>query len=168
MVAPASSILSQKTFKIFFRKHHLNVLKHFLFPRIDCKRDIIPAKIWFLCRKCWLANNMTGQADVRFCKLGGGWWLVTVNECIRRYLFPTWAKEAKKQKKKIMPELRLCAGISYTVFLNLKNANNTTLFSSWNMVLQPNFLFLHWYFWHRKKSTSFYLFISKFFIICSC
>ena len=33
--------------KIFFRRRHLNmdVLKHFLFPTIDFKRDIIPAKI---------------------------------------------------------------------------------------------------------------------------
>ena len=48
MAASASSISSQKQhIKIFFRKHHLNmdVLKNFLFPKIDFKRDIIRAKI---------------------------------------------------------------------------------------------------------------------------
>ena len=130
----------------------MDVLKNFLFPKIDLKRDIIRAKIWFpyerwriiksetrpdaeiLVRnpssrlfgekfrdskkvktnrekrdfetyqkrfrdfeilpkfsethvfrgtirhpsygKRLLANNMTGQADVRLCKLGGGWRLV--------------------------------------------------------------------------------------------
>ena len=29
-----------------------------------------------LVNKHWLANNMIGQADVRLCKFGGGWWLV--------------------------------------------------------------------------------------------
>ena len=56
--------------------------KNFLFPKIDFKRDIIRAKIWFPYGKRLLANNMTGQADVTLCKLGGGWQL-----------------EAKKQKK---------------------------------------------------------------------
>ena len=51
----------------------MDVLKNFLFPKIDFKRDIIRAKIWFPSCKRWLANNMTGQADVRLCKLGGGW-----------------------------------------------------------------------------------------------
>ena len=32
----------------------------------------IRAKIWFPYGKRLLANNMTGQADVRLCKLGGG------------------------------------------------------------------------------------------------
>ena len=54
----------------------MDVLKNFLFPKIDFKRDIIRAKIWFLYGKRLLANNMTGQADVRLCKLGGGWRLV--------------------------------------------------------------------------------------------
>ena len=65
---------------------------------MDFERDI-PAKIWFPSGKRWLANNMTGKADVRLCKLGSGWWPVT-NQCIRRYFFPSRAKEAKKPKKK--------------------------------------------------------------------
>ena len=48
----------------------MDVLKNFLFPKTDFKRDITPAKIWFLSGKRWLANNMTGQADVRLSKLG--------------------------------------------------------------------------------------------------
>ena len=48
----------------------------FVFLKIDLERDIIPAKIWFPYGKRWLANNTTGQADVRLCKLRGGWWLV--------------------------------------------------------------------------------------------
>ena len=76
----------------------MDVLKNFLFPKIDFKRDIIRAKIWFPYGKRLLANNMTGQADVRLCKLEGGWWLVKL-ECIRRYFFPSRAKEAKKQKE---------------------------------------------------------------------
>ena len=47
----------------------MDVLKNFPFPKIDFKRDIICAKSWFLYGKRWLANNMTGQADVRLCKL---------------------------------------------------------------------------------------------------
>ena len=39
----------------------MNVLKTFLFPKIDFKRDIIPAKIWFPSGKRWLANDMTSQ-----------------------------------------------------------------------------------------------------------
>ena len=53
----------------------MDVLKNFLFPKIDFKRYIIRVKIWFPYGKR-LANNMTGQADVRLCKLGGGWRLV--------------------------------------------------------------------------------------------
>ena len=53
----------------------MDVLKNVLFPKIDF-RDIIHAKIWFPYGKRLLANNMTGQADVRLCKLGGGWLLV--------------------------------------------------------------------------------------------
>ena len=59
---PASSISSQtNTLNIFFWKRHLNmeVLKNFLFPKIDFKRDIIPAKTWFPFGKLLLANNMT-------------------------------------------------------------------------------------------------------------
>ena len=51
----------------------MDVLKNFLFSKIDFKRDIIRAKIWFQYGKRLLANNMTGQGDVRLCKLGG--WL---------------------------------------------------------------------------------------------
>ena len=47
--------------------------KKFPFPKIDVKRDIIRAKIWFPYGKRLLAdNNMTGERDVRLCKLGGG------------------------------------------------------------------------------------------------
>ena len=88
----------KKTFKIFFRKRHLNmdVLKNFLFPKIDFKRDIICAKIWFPSGKRWLANNMTGQADVRLCKVGGGWWLV---KWMYQALF-FFHLEPKKQRSK--------------------------------------------------------------------
>ena len=47
----------------------MDVLKNFLSPKIDFKSDI---KIWFPYGKPLLANNMTGQADVTLCKLGGG------------------------------------------------------------------------------------------------
>ena len=50
----------------------MDVLKNFLFPKIDFKRDIIHAKIWFPYRKRLLASNMKGQGDVRLCKLEGG------------------------------------------------------------------------------------------------
>ena len=43
--------------------------KNFIFSKIYYKRDI---KIWFPYGKRLLANNMTGQADVTLCKLGGG------------------------------------------------------------------------------------------------
>ena len=39
----------------------MDVLQNFLFPKIDFKRDIIPAKIWFLFGKQWLANDMISQ-----------------------------------------------------------------------------------------------------------
>ena len=39
----------------------MDVLKNFLFPKVDFKRDIIPAKIWFPSGKRWLANDMTSQ-----------------------------------------------------------------------------------------------------------
>ena len=54
----------------------MDVFKNFLFPKIDFKRDIIRTKIWFRYGKRLLANNMTGQADVRLCKSGGSWLLV--------------------------------------------------------------------------------------------
>ena len=54
----------------------MDVFKKFLFPKIDFKREIIRAKIWFPYGKRLLANIMTGQADVKLCKLGGGWLLV--------------------------------------------------------------------------------------------
>ena len=44
----------------------------YILLKIDFKRDIIRAKIWFPYGKRLLANNMTGQGDVRLCKLGGG------------------------------------------------------------------------------------------------
>ena len=47
---------------------------------------------------------MTGQRDIRLCKLGGGY-NGLLNECIRRYFFPSRAKEKAKKKKK--PDLRL-------------------------------------------------------------
>ena len=49
----------------------MDVLKNFLFSKIDFKRDI---KFWFPYGKRLLANNMgmTGQADVTLCKLGAG------------------------------------------------------------------------------------------------
>ena len=54
----------------------MDILKKFLFPKINFKRDIICAKMWFPSSKRWLANIMTGQADVTLCKLGGGWQIV--------------------------------------------------------------------------------------------
>ena len=46
----------------------MDVVRSFLFSEIDFKRDI---KILFPYGKRLLANNMTGQADVTLCKLGG-------------------------------------------------------------------------------------------------
>ena len=48
----------------------MDVLKNFLFPKIDFKRDIIRAKIWFPYGKRLLANNMTGQEDVGLLRNG--------------------------------------------------------------------------------------------------
>ena len=50
----------------------MDVLKNFLFPKIDFKRDIIRAKIWLPYGKRLLANNMTRHGDVRLCKLEDG------------------------------------------------------------------------------------------------
>ena len=52
----------------------MDELKNFLFPKIDFKRDIIRKRdiICFPYGKRLLANNMTGQADVTLCELGGG------------------------------------------------------------------------------------------------
>ena len=50
----------------------MDVFKNFLFPKIDFKRDIIRAKIGFPYGERLLANNMTGQGDIRLRKLGGG------------------------------------------------------------------------------------------------
>ena len=47
----------------------MDILKNFPSPKIDFKRDIIRTKSWFLYGKCWLANKMTHQADVRLSKL---------------------------------------------------------------------------------------------------
>ena len=74
----------------------MDVLKNFLFPKIDFKRDIIRAKIWFPYGKRLLANNMTGQADVRLCKLGGSERLV---KWMYQALF-FFHLEPKKQRSK--------------------------------------------------------------------
>ena len=88
-------------------KRHLNtdVLKNFLFPKIDFKKDIIRAKIWFPYGKRLLANNMTGQADVRLCKLGGGWRLV--KWMYQALFFSLSSQRNKEAKEKITPDLRL-------------------------------------------------------------
>ena len=44
----------------------MDILKNFLFPKIDFKSDIIRAKIWFPYGKRFLANNMTGQAELDY------------------------------------------------------------------------------------------------------
>ena len=76
----------------------MDVFKNFLFPKLDFKRDIIRAKIWFPYGKRLLANNRTGQADVRLCKLGGVWLLVKqMYQAL--FFFLSRAKEAKKKKK---------------------------------------------------------------------
>ena len=76
----------------------MDVLKNFVFPKIDFKRDIIRAKIWFPSCKRWLANNMTGQADVRLCKLGGGWRLVKY--LYQALFFAPSSQRSKKTKQK--------------------------------------------------------------------
>ena len=76
---------------------NMDVLKNFLFPKIDFKRDIIRAKIWFLYGKRLLANNMTGHADVRLCKLGGGWRLV--KGMYHALFFSLSSQRSKKPKK---------------------------------------------------------------------
>ena len=75
----------------------MDALKNFLFPKIDFKRDIIRAKIWFLYGKRLLANNMTGHADVRLCKLGGGWRLV---KWMYQALFFSLSSQRNKEGKK--------------------------------------------------------------------
>ena len=109
---------------MFFNgKRHLNmdIRRNFLFPKIHFKRDIIRAKIWFPSGKCWLANNMTGQADVRLCKLGGGWWLV---EWMYQVLFFSLSSQRSKEAKKkiITPDLRLgrTEGDSHIFFFTKK------------------------------------------------
>ena len=100
------SISSQKNYlNFFFRKRHLNVLKNVLFPKIYFERDIIPTKVWFLSGICWLANNLTGQADVRLCKLGGGWWLV--KWMYQELFFFLSSQRSKEAKIIITPDLRL-------------------------------------------------------------
>ena len=79
----------------------MDILKDFFFPKIDFKRDIIRAKIWFPYGKRLLANNMTGQADVRLCKLGGGWRLVKwMYQALFFSLSSQRSKEAKRIKNK--------------------------------------------------------------------
>ena len=63
------------------------------------KAPIIPAKVWFLSGKRWLANNMTGQADVRLCKLGGAWWLV--KSMYQALLFSLSSQRSKEANRKI-------------------------------------------------------------------
>ena len=75
----------------------MDVHKNFVFPKTDFKRDIIPAKIWFPSDKRWLANNMTGQADVKLCKLGAGWWLV---KWICQTLF--FSLSSQRSKKRVV------------------------------------------------------------------
>ena len=70
--APASGIWTHLKFFLGSAIWTWKYLKNFLSPKIDFKRDIIRAKIWFPYGKRLLANNMTGQGDVRLCKLGGG------------------------------------------------------------------------------------------------
>ena len=83
-----------------------NEVLWFLFPKINFKRDIIRSKIWFPFGKHWLANNMTGQADIRLCKLEGGWRLV--KSMYKALLFSLSSQRSKEVKKIIMPDLRLC------------------------------------------------------------
>ena len=84
----------------------MDVFKNFLFPKIDFKRDIIRAKIWFPYGKRLLANNMTGQADIKLCKLGGGWLLVK-QMYQELFFFPLEPKKQRTKKKKKTPDLRL-------------------------------------------------------------
>ena len=84
----------------------MDVFKKFLFPKIDFKRDIIRAKIWFPYGKRLLANNMTGQADIKLCKLGGGWLLVK-QMYQELFFFPLEPKKQRTKKKKKTPDLRL-------------------------------------------------------------
>ena len=75
----------------------MDLFKNFLFPKIDFKRDIIRAKIWFLYGRRLLPNNMTDHADVRLCKLGGGWRLV--KWMYQALFFSLWSQRSKKKKK---------------------------------------------------------------------
>ena len=71
--APASTIWTHLKLFLGSAIWTWTYLKIFYFLiKIDFKRDIIRAKIWFPYGKRLLANNMTGQADVTLCKLGGG------------------------------------------------------------------------------------------------
>ena len=76
------------------RKIYLPWNISYLYLGSSLKTTIIRAKIWFSYGQRWLANNMTGQADVGLCKLGGGWRLV--NWMYQALFFPSRAKEAKK------------------------------------------------------------------------
>ena len=79
----------------------MDLLKNFLFPKIDFKRDIIRAKIWFVYGKRLLANNMTDHADVRWCKLKGGWRLLKwMYQVLFFSLSSQRSKEAKNKKNK--------------------------------------------------------------------
>ena len=83
----------------------MDVLKNFLFPKTDFKRDIICAKIWFLYGKRLLANNMTGHADVRLCELGAVNGLL--NECFRRYFFSLSSQRSKQKNNNAWSQVNL-------------------------------------------------------------
>ena len=76
----------------------MDLLKNFLFPKIDFKRDIIRAKIWFPYGKRLLSNNMTGQGNVGLCKLGGGSRLVIW--MYQALFFPLSSQRNKEAKQK--------------------------------------------------------------------
>ena len=83
----------------------MDILKNFLFPKIDFKRDIIRGKIWFPYGKRLLANNMTGLGDVRLCKWGGG--QRVVKWMYQALFFSPLHRKKQRSKKKKTPDLRL-------------------------------------------------------------
>ena len=85
----------------------MDVLKNFLFPKIDFKRDIICTKIWFPYGKRLLANNIKKETldYVNSGAVNG-----SLNKCIRRYFFPLSSQRHKEAKKKTS-DLRLCHDI---------------------------------------------------------
>ena len=72
---------------------------------LDFKRDF-RAKIWYPSGKCWLANNMTGRADVKLFNLGSGWRFVKwMYQAL--FFFPLEPKKQKIIVIIITPDLRL-------------------------------------------------------------